>query len=106
MIALWGILAMNDAMNIQKVFAPIPSAQRVRRLKRESPDSDKRRFERDFNEEKEGEKGEKGETEGPSASPSAKAEGENPRMGSAGSDPGATDPTGDETVGVLLDIRV
>jgi len=47
---------MNDAMNVQKVFTPISSTQRVRRLKKENPDSQRRGFERDLEEEKEGEK--------------------------------------------------
>ena len=50
---------MNDAMNIQKVFSPISPTQRVRRQKKEYPDSQKRRFERDLEEEKDGEKNEK-----------------------------------------------
>lgn len=50
---------MNDAMNIQKVFSPIPPTQRVNRLKKEDPDSQKRGFERDLREEKDGEKNEK-----------------------------------------------
>ena len=47
---------MNDAMNIQKVFSPISPSQRVRRLKKENPDSQRRGFERDLEEERDGEK--------------------------------------------------
>jgi len=50
---------MNDAMNIQKVFSPISPTQRVRRLKKENPDSQRKGFERDLAEEKEGEENEK-----------------------------------------------
>ena len=47
---------MNDTMNIQKVFSPISPTRRVRRLKKENPDSQRRGFERDLEEEKDGEK--------------------------------------------------
>jgi hypothetical protein len=50
---------MNNTMNIQRVFSPISPTQRVHRLKKEHPDSKKRSFERDFEEEKDGEKNEK-----------------------------------------------
>ena len=45
---------MNDAMNIQKVSFPISPAQRVIRLKKDHPDSQKKRFKEDFEEEKDG----------------------------------------------------
>ena len=50
---------MSDVMNIQKVFSPISPSQRVRRLKKENPDSQRRGFERDLEEEKNGEENEK-----------------------------------------------
>lgn len=52
---------MNDAMNIQKVFSPISPTQGVRRLEKEHPDSKKRSFDRDLEEEKDGGKNEKQE---------------------------------------------
>ena len=52
---------MNDAMNIQKVFSPISPTQGVRRLGKEHPDSKKRSFESDLEEEKDGGKNEKQE---------------------------------------------
>ena len=52
---------MNNIMNIQKVFSPISPTQRVQHLKKEHPDSKKRSFERDLEEEKDGEKNEKQE---------------------------------------------
>ena len=50
---------MNDAMNIRKVLSPLSPTQRVGRLKKEYPDSQKRQFERDLEEQKDGGKDEK-----------------------------------------------
>ena len=46
---------MNDAMNVQRVFSPLSPTQRVRRLGKEHPDSKKRSFERDLEQEDDGE---------------------------------------------------
>ena len=50
---------MSDVMNIRKVFSSISPTQRVHRLKKKHPDSQRKGFERDLEEEKEGEENEK-----------------------------------------------
>jgi len=101
---------MNDAMNIQKVFSPISPTQRVHRLKKEHPDSQKRGFERDLEEEKDGEKNEK---QGAPILEMAKAsddkdkrEEENFKEGSADSGTDIKKRNSHGTVGTLLDIQV
>ena len=101
---------MNDTMNIQKVLSPIPPAQRVHRLKKEHPDSQKRGFERDLEEEKDGEKDEK---QGVPILEMAKVSDEEEKREEGAFKEGPEDPGADikkrnshGTVGTLVDIRV
>jgi hypothetical protein len=101
---------MNDTMNIQKVFSPISPAQRVHRLKKEHPDSQKKGFERDLEEEKDGEKDEK---EGAPILETAKVSNEEKKPEEGNLKEGSADPSAEikkhnshGTVGTLVDIQV
>lgn len=88
---------MNDAMNIQKVFSSISPMQGVRRLGKEHPDSKKRSFERDLEEEKDGGKNEKQEA------PLEMAKTSDKRVDLDADDKKHNNPGA--TVGTLVDIR-
>lgn len=101
---------MNDAMNIQKMYSPISPTQRVHRLKKEHPDSQKRGFERDLEEEKDDEKNEK---QGAPTLKMAKANDEKEKREEGNLNEGSADPGADinnrnshGTVGILVDVRV
>ena len=101
---------MSDVMNIQKVFSPISPTQRVRRLKKEYPDSQERRFEGDLEEEKDGEKNEK---QGAPTLERTKAHDEKEKREEENFTKGSADPDADMKnrnshgrVGSLVDIRV
>lgn len=101
---------MNNAMNIQKVFSTISPTQRVHRLKKESPDSKKRGFERDFEQEKDDEKNEK---RGAPTLKMEKANDEKEKREEENFNEGSADPGADimkrnsrGTVGTMVDIRV
>lgn len=98
---------MNDTMNIQKVFSPISPTQRIHRLKKEHPDSQKRGFERDLEEEKDDEK-----QDAPTLK-MAKANIEKEKRERGNFNEGSADPGADiekrnsyGTVGTLVNIRV
>jgi len=100
---------MNDAMNIQKVFSPISPTPRVHRLKKEHPDSQKKGFERDLEEEKDDEKNEK--QDAPTLK-MAKANIEKEKREQGNFNEGSADPGADikkrnsyGTLGTLVDIR-
>ncbi len=102
---------MNDAMNIRKVFASISPTQRIRRLKKEDPDSQKRRFQGDLEEEKEGEK--KNEKQNTPTLEMTKTNDEkgkredgNSRKGSSDPDAGIKKRNDHDPVGRLVDVRV
>ena len=101
---------MNNAMNIQKVFSPISPAQRVRSLKKEHPDSQKRRFERDLEEKKDDEKDEKqgAPTLEMTSANTEKRKGEERNFTKESADPGADikKHNSSDIVGTLVDIRV
>ncbi len=78
---------MNDTMGVQRVLSPLSPTRKVRRFGKEHPDSKKRSFEGDLDEEKDGEKNEKQKV------PLQMAKTSDKRV-----DPGAT-------VGTLVDIR-
>ena len=101
---------MNDAMNISKVFSPISPTQRVQHLKKEHPDSQKRGFERDLEEEKDDEKNEK---RGAPTLKMAKANDEKKKREEGNLNEGSADPgagimkrNSHGTVGTLVDIRI
>ena len=101
---------MNNAMNIQKVFSPISPAQRVRSLKKEHPDSQKRRFERDLEEKKDDEKDEKqgAPTLEMTSANNEKGKEEERNFKKESSDPGVDieKQNSRDIVGTLVDIRV
>jgi len=101
---------MNGAMNIQKVFSPISPTHRVGRLKKEHPDSQKKRFEGDLDEQKDGDKNEK---QGIPILETTKASGEKGKRKEGKFKNGLPDPSADmkkhdssDVVGALVDIRV
>ena len=101
---------MNDTMNIQEVFPHISPTHRIHPLKKEHPDSQKRGFERDLEEEKDGEKGEK---QGAPILQMAKLSDEKEKREGGKFKEGSADPgadikkrNGQPTVGTRVDIRV
>lgn len=101
---------MSDVMNIQKVFSPISAAQRVRRLKKRDSDSQKRRFDRDFEEEKDSEKNEKENLPTPEMKKTDDEKGkqgkEYLKTGLSDSDAQRKNFNSHEAVGTLVDIRL